>query len=146
MGIGIFLIRRTVAEIILHFIPVKINTVPLYAVVFIAVSFSILFLLFFAVRRVIRQDWISVSYMLMPVPLLSVWICFIDKQADFSGWDSVHLFALDRVMAICFIVTAAASIFLIPALFYKFSFHNISMDREWLKNSVKDSMHLRWRT
>ena len=50
LGIGIFLIRRTAAEIILHFIPVKINTVPLYAVVFIAVSFSILFLLLWPQR------------------------------------------------------------------------------------------------
>jgi len=48
--------------------------------------------------------------------------------------------------SIVLISAFAVTFLLIPALFYRFSFHNISMDGEWLKNAVKDSMHLRWRT
>ena len=128
LGIGIFVTRRTASGIITHFLkfPVfemaKFNIVPVYIIPFIAVFLVVFFLVFVVVRKVLRQDWISVSYMLMPVPLLSIWINFIDKQAVFSGWNSAQLASLDTKMALCFIILAGASIFFIRIRlrFYKF--------------------------
>lgn len=128
LGIGIYVTRHIASRIILHFFkfPVfdmaKFNVVPAYIIPFVVVFLFLFFLVFAMVRKVLRQDWISVSYMLMPVPFLSIWLNFIDKQSVFSGWSSAQLTSLDTRMALCFMILAGASIFFvrIRLRFYKF--------------------------
>ena len=194
LGIGLFAVRHTIFRLISQFLnfPVfdtaKLNNIPPYLIPLSITFLILLFLVFIVVRKALRQDWISVSFMLIPVPMFTIWANFIDKQAAFSGWGSVQLTSLDGEMALCFIILAVASFFfvrirlrfykflyiaaasavtalliartvwanmslisvavifsftvmflLMPAVLYRFSFHNISMDSEWLKNPVKNT-------
>jgi hypothetical protein len=62
------------------------------------------------VPRILRRDWLLVSFVLLPLPLLGIWIAAIDNvgQALFTGGVTVHQWDSSMVLALLLLSLSTA--------------------------------------
>jgi len=56
------------------------------------------------VSRVLKRDWLLVSYMLAPLPLLGIWITAIDRGGQILFSLGIHIHQWDRNMLLAFLL------------------------------------------